>query len=68
MVVAEAVRQYGPANEWAMVAIERAGTLQAPVVRVAGRNSPIPFANSLEKGVWPDTQDVVAAIRQVVAG
>jgi len=68
VVVAEAVQQYGPANEWAMVAIERAGALRAPVVRVAGRNSPIPFANSLEKGVWPDTQDVVAAIRQVVAG
>ncbi len=68
VVVAEAVRQYGPANEWAMVAIERAGALSAPVVRVAGRNSPVPFANSLEKGVWPDTQDVVAAIRQVVAG
>ena len=68
VVVAEAVRQYGPANEWAMVAIERAGPLKAPVIRVAGRNSPIPFANSLEHGVWPGTQDVVAAIRQVVAG
>jgi acetoin:2,6-dichlorophenolindophenol oxidoreductase subunit beta len=65
VVVAEAVRQYGPANEWAMVAIERAGPLKAPVVRVTGRNSPIPFANSLEHGVWPGTEDVVAAIRQV---
>lgn len=68
VVVAEAVRQYGPANEWAMVAIEQAGSLKAPVVRVAGRDSPIPFANSLERGVWPDAQDVVAAIRRVMAG
>ena len=69
VAVAEAVRQYGPANEWAMVAIERASDrLRAPIVRVAGRNSPIPFANSLERGVWPDTSDVVAAIRQVMAG
>ncbi len=68
VVVAEAVRQYGPANEWAMVAIERAhDRLRAPIIRVAGRNSPVPFANSLEQGVWPDTEDVVAAIRQVMA-
>ena len=42
--------------------------LQAPVVRVTGRNSPIPFANSLENGVWPDTQDVIDAIRASVSG
>ena len=66
VVVAEAVRQYGPANEWAMVAMERAGSaLRAPIIRVAGRDSPIPFANGLERGVWPDTADVVAAIRRV---
>ena len=69
VVVAEACEQYGPANEWAMVAIEQAwDQLRAPVVRVAGRNSPIPFANSLENGVWPGTQDVIDAIRTVMAG
>ncbi len=68
VVVAEACRSYGPANEWAMVAMERAyDRLKAPIVRVAGRDSPIPFANSLENGVWPGTEDVVAAIRRVVA-
>lgn len=66
VVVAEACREYGPANEWAMVAIERAwDRLKAPVVRVTGRHSPIPFANSLENGVWPSTTDVVEAIRTV---
>jgi pyruvate/2-oxoglutarate/acetoin dehydrogenase E1 component len=69
VAVAEACEQYGPANEWAMVAIEHAWDhLKAPVVRVAGRNSPIPFANSLENGVWPGTDDVIAAIRGVMAG
>ena len=69
VAVAEACEQYGPANEWAMVAIEQAwDQLRAPVVRVAGRNSPIPFANSLENGVWPGTQDVIDAIRAVMAG
>jgi pyruvate dehydrogenase E1 component beta subunit len=68
VAVAEAAEQYGPANEWAMVAMEQAwDRLRAPIVRVAGRNSPIPFANSLENGVWPGTQDVIDAIRRVVA-
>jgi pyruvate/2-oxoglutarate/acetoin dehydrogenase E1 component len=68
VAVAEACEQYGPANEWAMVAMEQAwDRLRAPIVRVAGRNSPIPFANSLENGVWPGTQDVIAAIRGVMA-
>ncbi len=69
VVVAEACEQYGPANEWAMVAMERAwDALRGPVIRLAGRNSPIPFANSLENGVWPDTHDVIEAIRTSVAG
>jgi pyruvate/2-oxoglutarate/acetoin dehydrogenase E1 component len=68
VVVAEACKSYGPANEWAMVAMEQAyDQLKAPIVRVAGRDSPIPFANSLEGGVWPGTDDVVAAIRRVIA-
>ena len=68
VVVAEACRSYGPTGEWAMVAMEKAfGHLKAPIIRVAGRNSPIPFANSLEHGVWPSTNDVVDAIRRVMA-
>jgi pyruvate/2-oxoglutarate/acetoin dehydrogenase E1 component len=68
VLVAEACRSYGPTGEWGMVVMEQAfDQLQAPIVRVAGRNSPIPFANSLEKGVWPDTKDVVNAIRKVMA-
>ncbi len=67
VLVAEACRSYGPASEWAMVVMEQAfDHLQAPIVRVTGRHSPIPFANSLENGVWPDTQDVVKAIRKVM--
>ncbi len=69
VAVAEACEQYGPANEWAMVAVEQAWSqLRGPVIRVAGRNSPIPFANSLENGVWPGTHDVIDAIRACVSG
>jgi pyruvate/2-oxoglutarate/acetoin dehydrogenase E1 component len=67
VLVAEACRSYGPTGEWAMVVIEQAfDYLQAPVVRVTGRFSPIPFADSLEKGVWPETDDVLQAIRRVM--
>jgi pyruvate/2-oxoglutarate/acetoin dehydrogenase E1 component len=67
VVAAEACRSYGPTGEWAMVAMEQAfDYLQAPIVRVTGRNSPIPFADSIEKGVWPETEDMVRAIRQVM--
>lgn len=67
VLVAESCRSYGPTGEWAMVVIEQAfDYLKAPIVRVTGRSSPIPFADSLEKGVWPETDDVVRAIRKVM--
>ena len=68
VLVAEPCRSYGPTGEWGMVAMEQAfDYLQAPIVRVTGRTTPIPFADSLERGVWPETGDVVAAVRQVMA-
>lgn len=68
VLVAEAVRDYGPTGEWAMAVTEQAfDYLRAPVVRVTGRNSPVPFANSIEDGVWPRTDDVLQAVRQVMA-
>jgi pyruvate/2-oxoglutarate/acetoin dehydrogenase E1 component len=67
VLVAEPCRSYGPTGEWAMVVIEQAfDYLQAPIIRVTGRFSPIPFADSLEKGVWPEADDVVQAIRRVM--
>jgi pyruvate/2-oxoglutarate/acetoin dehydrogenase E1 component len=68
VVAAEACRSYGPTGEWGMVVMEQAfDYLQAPIVRVTGRNSSVPFANSIETGQWPDTHDVVDAIRSVMA-
>jgi pyruvate dehydrogenase E1 component beta subunit len=68
VLVAEPCRSYGPTGEWGMVVIEQAfDYLQAPIVRVTGRFSPIPFADSLEEGVWPGTDDVVHAIQRVMA-
>jgi pyruvate/2-oxoglutarate/acetoin dehydrogenase E1 component len=68
VLVAEPCRSYGPTGEWSMVAIEQAfDYLQAPIVRVTGRFSPIPFADSLEKGVWPEAEDIIRAIERVMA-
>ncbi|GMQ94796.1 MAG: alpha-ketoacid dehydrogenase subunit beta [Acidimicrobiia bacterium] len=67
VLVAEACRSYGPTGEWGMVVMEHAfDFLQAPIVRVAGRDTPIPFANSIEAGVWPDSNDIVRAVREVM--
>ncbi len=68
VLVAEACRSYGPTGEWGMVVVENAfDYLQAPITRVTGRDTPIPFANNIEKGVWPETEDVINAIRKVMA-
>ncbi|MBK8047869.1 MAG: alpha-ketoacid dehydrogenase subunit beta [Anaerolineales bacterium] len=68
VVVAEACKSYGPTGEWAISAMEEAFEyLRAPIVRVTGRDTPIPFADSIEKGVWPETEDIVAAIRSTMA-
>ena len=67
VLVAEACRSYGPTGEWGMVVMEQAfDHLRAPIVRVTGRNTPIPFADSIEAGVWPETDDVVKAIQRVI--
>ena len=67
VVAAEAVRSYGPTGEWTAVVIEQAfDFLKAPIVRVTGRNTPIPFADAIEKGCWPDAEDVASAVRAVI--
>lgn len=40
--------------------------LQAPIERVAAKDSPIPFAPILEKEILPDDQDVVDAVHRVM--
>jgi pyruvate/2-oxoglutarate/acetoin dehydrogenase E1 component len=67
VVIAEACKTYGPTSEWGMVIMEQAfDYLQAPIIRLAGRDSPVPFADSIERGIWPETQDVLDAIRAVM--
>lgn len=67
MVVQEACKTAGVAAEWGMLIYENCfDWLDAPVVRLAGEDVPIPYADSLEGPVWPRTDDIVRAVRSLL--
>jgi acetoin:2,6-dichlorophenolindophenol oxidoreductase subunit beta len=66
VVVHEAVRRGGFGAELAAtISEELHGTLAAPVRRVAGLNTPVPFAAGLEQAFVPGADAIVAAVRSV---
>jgi acetoin:2,6-dichlorophenolindophenol oxidoreductase subunit beta len=66
VVLHQAVKRLGLGAEIAAVLQEELwGTLQAPVVRVAAKNTPVPFAAELEATHLPQPDDLVAAIKKV---
>jgi pyruvate/2-oxoglutarate/acetoin dehydrogenase E1 component len=66
VLVQEAVKTCGVAAEWGMLVQENCfDWLDAPIVRVTGKDVPIPYAGSLESQVWPNPQDIVQAAKQV---
>ncbi len=67
VVASEDVLTCGVASEIAALAAEQAvWSLDAPVVRVAVPDTPIPFAPSNEAAVIPQTSTIVEAIRKVL--
>jgi 2-oxoisovalerate dehydrogenase E1 component len=67
VVVHEAVKRGGFGAEVAAVLMENAmDELDAPVVRVAARNVPMPYNDSLEKATIPSREDILAAVRGLV--
>jgi 2-oxoisovalerate dehydrogenase E1 component len=50
----------------AMVAEKAIDWLDAPIVRVAARDTPMPYNDKLERLVIPSAEDIVAAIKAVV--
>ena len=69
LICHEAVECGGWAGEIAMAVIERAfDYLDAPIVRVCGKNLPIPYSSSLEDVVIPSEQDLISAVRGVLSG
>src|SRR5439155_677538 len=64
VIAHEAVKRGGWGAELAALVAERAiDVLDAPIVRVAARNVPMPYNDSLERATIPSQQDIAAAIR-----
>jgi pyruvate/2-oxoglutarate/acetoin dehydrogenase E1 component len=67
VVVHEAVKRGGFGGEIAaMVAEEGFDYLDAPIKRVAGKNVPIAFNETLEKKAIPGTDEIVAAVKSLI--
>ncbi len=68
VIAQEAVRRGGVASDVAAMVAERAwDQLRAPIVRVTGKNTVIPFNLALERASVPQVDDVAAGVRSVVA-
>lgn len=67
VIAHEAYQRNGVAGEIAFQIMEHAfDYLDAPIVRVTGRNVPIPYNLRLERAAVPQEEDLIAAIRQIV--
>jgi pyruvate dehydrogenase E1 component beta subunit len=67
IVCHEAVERAGWAGEIAMQIMEQAfDDLAAPIVRVCGKNVPMPYSASLEDVVIPSEADLITAVRQIL--
>jgi pyruvate dehydrogenase E1 component beta subunit len=67
VVLEEGVKRCGMAAEIAAsIGDELFDELDAPVVRVAGMNTSIPFSPTLEPAVYPHPPEIVAAIRRMI--
>jgi acetoin:2,6-dichlorophenolindophenol oxidoreductase subunit beta len=68
LVVSEGVQRGGFGDHIVAKIMEKAFyDLDAPVVQVAAKNTPIPFAPKMENFVIPDVPDIVAGIRKVTS-
>ena len=64
----EAIKRGGYGAEVAaLVAEEAFDDLDAPPKRLAGLETPIPYAQHLEKSVVPQVEDIVRAAKELVA-
>jgi len=64
VVVHEAVKRGGIGGDISAIIMEEAfDSLDAPVMRIAGKNTTVPFNLHLEKLCVPTTEDIVAGVR-----
>lgn len=69
VIVQEAVRRGGVASDISSIIIEEAfDYLDAPVMIVAGKNTPIPFNEKLEKYCIPNELELETTIRECLFG
>jgi pyruvate/2-oxoglutarate/acetoin dehydrogenase E1 component len=66
IIAHEAHKRLGPGAEIAaMLAEEAIEYLDAPILRVAARNVPLPYSPELENYVLPGVQDILEAVRSL---
>lgn len=69
VIIEDDWRSYGIGAEIAATIQEEAfDELDAPVLRVASKEVPLPYAKNLEQAAMPDAQHVLEAVRQVLQG
>ena len=69
VIAHEAPKTGGFGGEIAALVVEKGfDDLDAPILRVAGREVPMPYNDELERAAIPQVKDIVAAIRQVCGG
>jgi pyruvate/2-oxoglutarate/acetoin dehydrogenase E1 component len=67
VVAQEAIKRGGVGSDVAAMVAEQAfDRLRAPIARVAGINSVVPFNLALEKATVPQVADIVAGVRSVL--
>ena len=67
LIVEEGCKTGGVGGEIAaLIADEAFDYLDAPVRRVAAANTPVPFNQNLEKFVFPDRENIVEAVRDLM--
>lgn len=68
LIVHEAARNCGFGAELAARCVEEGfGYLDAPVVRIAGKDCPVPYCKDLEEEVLPQKRDLEKALRELIA-
>lgn len=68
IIAHESHKRGGPGAEIAaLVAEEAIEWLDAPILRVAAKNVPLPYAPGLENFVLPGVEDIIAAARRIAA-
>ena len=67
LIVHEACKRGGIGGDIAAMVIEEAfDSLEAPILRVAGKNTPIPFNLRLEKACVPTVDDIVSGVQRML--